>query len=103
MESTLDTLHHTLQDVGSSKEDVAWGDIDPTKSIVVQLINTGGTNAIFLWVVSSQPSQFTILPGETFGPVRITAGQCSTWQVDCGTNKTSTMEVIAVEAGDPTV
>lgn len=99
IQTTLGILHHTEQVVGTTKESVSIGDADAGSECIVLIRNTDPTNIMSLWVVSQQPPNFYIRPGETFGPVRVYNGLAS-WQMSCA-NASGKAEVIVIEAGDP--
>jgi hypothetical protein len=100
---SLDSMHHTLQDVGfSALEAVSLGDINKAKEHLVWLKNLGSTTIRIDPGVGSG-YWFTLQAGETFGPVRIGASKDSVnpLQVQSVTSA-GLVEVVAIEAGDPT-
>ena len=100
IQTTLGVLHHTEQIVGTSKENLSIGDVDPAAEAVVVIRNTDQANVMSLWLVSQQPPNCYIRPGESFGPVRVFGGQIASWQISCA-NAAGKAEVVVIEAGDP--
>ena len=74
MESTLEKLHHTVQAVGTSIEDVSLGDLDVSKQHWILLRNLDPTNYVTVTLRSAATPVDGVagimLPGESFGAVR---------------------------------
>ena len=107
MESTLEKLHHTVQAVGTSIEDVALGDVDISKQHWILLRNLDGTNYVTVTLRSAVTPVDAVagimLPGESFGPVRAGA-QTAGYPKYMMTANTAAcdVEVLACDAGSPT-
>lgn len=99
MESTLDTLHHTLQDVTDTPTPISMGSINTSKDVMVMLINRGAATVL----ISDDTSSvfFMMLPGESWGPIRLYSTAVMYWRLSAEPG--SQVEVVAIEAGDPTV
>jgi hypothetical protein len=107
MESTLDNLHHTVQDVGTSSESVSLGDITVGDQHWILLKNLDPTNFVTVHVRKDVTPTDTVagimLPGEPFGPVRAGAqtGGYPHYRMTANT-AACPVEVVACDAGDPT-
>lgn len=106
MESTLEKMHHTVQDVGTSAEDLSLGDIDVTKDHIISLHNRDATYPVSVIVrKDATPTDVTIakmLPGESFharAPGQ--SGGYPKYRLQA-TTAACDVEVVACEAGDPT-
>lgn len=107
MESTLEKLHHTIQDVGTGGEDVALGDVDVTKQHMILLRNLDPTNYVTVHVRKDVTPTDTVagimLPGESFGPIRAGAQTAGYPKYRMTANTAACdVEVEACDAGDPT-
>ena len=103
MATTANNLIHTVQDVGTSPENVQLGDISTADEYMVALKNLDSTAYIDVDFYSGDASsQVRIRPGETSGPFRMKPVDINTLRVRSSAG-TIMMEVIACEAGDPAV
>lgn len=106
MESTLEKLHHTVQAVGTSMEEVSLGDITVADQHWILLRNLDATNFVTVHVRKDVTPTDTvagiILPGESFGPVRAGAqsGGYPHYRMTADTAACD-VEVLACDAGDP--
>lgn len=106
MASTATAMAQNDQDVGTSAEAILTGDVTLTDQHFLLFINHDATNYVEVEVHkdgSNMAVAGVMLPGEQFGPVRA-AGQSGGYP--CYKLKANTaaclVEVLAVEAGDPT-
>lgn len=106
MESTLEKLHHTVQEVGTSSEAVSLGDVDVSKQHWILLRNLDATNFVTVHIRKDVTPTDTVagvmLPGESFGPVRAGA-QTAGYPHYRTTADTAAcpVEVGACDAGNP--
>ena len=102
MYESVDSVHHTVQDVGTGAlEPVSLGDIDKSKDHIVWLRNNG-TSVIRIDPGVGSGYWFSMLAGESFGPVRIAGGKDSSTPMSViAVTDAGILEVAACEAGDP--
>jgi hypothetical protein len=106
MESTLEKLHHTVQDVGTTTEAVGLGDVAVADQHWILLRNLDATNFVTVHVRKDVTPTDTVagvmLPGESFGPVRAGAqsGGYPHYRMTADTAACD-VEVLACDAGDP--
>ena len=101
MASTCDSITHLIQDVDfSSAESIAYGDVDPTGECVLMLTNLDDTNLVNIFHTAVMPPIALMRPGESYGPVRVGAGQLTALELKADTAACQ-VEVVVAEAGDP--
>lgn len=111
MESTLTKMTNLVQGVGTTREAVDVGDVDITNATgaqyLLQLTNNDATNFVLLEVQTGASTYWTVgvmLPGESWGPVRLPKLDGSGYGgifMDADTAACD-VNVVAVAAGDPT-
>lgn len=104
-ESTLDKIHHTIQNVGTSYEDVSTGDVTLTKQHVMCLMNRDATNFVTVAALkdgSNMAEQFIMLPGECCGPFRLALQSAGYPKLQMKADTAAcAVEVLVGDAGDP--
>lgn len=108
-QTSVTKKHQTTQSIGTSDVALSLGDIDVSKQHIVRLRNESATATVTVTAYSSADEGENavcgiLLPGETWGPGRLSAQTTGYPCIKLKSSAASTdVEVVAVDAGDPTL